>query len=151
MDLPLWLSAMSERDFYSIGQFSKITGLSVKTLRFYHEQGLLVPRFVDDQTGYRYYDDRNVEAARIIAGLRGLDFPVAAIGEILKSVPTTPTCWNRLNGRRGRSKRGFGTIARLPSPWTKSSPTNERPDEPCNKDSTCKKRWRTTCSLPACE
>jgi DNA-binding transcriptional MerR regulator len=38
---------------FSIGEFSKITGLTVKTLRLHHEQGLLVPRHVDEQTGYR--------------------------------------------------------------------------------------------------
>ena len=41
---------------FSIGEFSKITGLTVKTLRFYHEQGLLHPTHVDSETGYRYYD-----------------------------------------------------------------------------------------------
>ena len=38
---------------FSIGEFSKITGLTVKTLRFYHEQGVLKPSCIDDQTGYR--------------------------------------------------------------------------------------------------
>src|SRR5688572_21374443 len=46
---------------YSIGEFSKITRLTVKTLRFYHEQGLIVPSWVDEQTGYRYYDSSKVE------------------------------------------------------------------------------------------
>ena len=41
---------------FSIGEFSKITGLSVKTLRFYHEKELLAPTQVDPQSGYRYYD-----------------------------------------------------------------------------------------------
>ncbi len=49
---------------FSIGEFSKLTGLTVKTLRFYHEQGLLKPSAVDDQTGYRYYAADKIEAAR---------------------------------------------------------------------------------------
>jgi DNA-binding transcriptional MerR regulator/DNA gyrase inhibitor GyrI len=69
---------------FSIGEFSKITGLSVKTLRFYHEQGLLAPSSIDDQTGYRYYDDSKVEVARMIAQLRSLEVPLADIGEILR-------------------------------------------------------------------
>ncbi len=36
---------------FSIGEFSKVTGLTVKTLRFYHEQGLLVPSCIDEETG----------------------------------------------------------------------------------------------------
>ena len=31
---------------FTIGEFSKITGMTVKTLRFYHEEGLLVPSFI---------------------------------------------------------------------------------------------------------
>jgi hypothetical protein len=54
---------------FTIGEFSKITGLSVKTLRFYHEEGLLVPTAIDDQSGYRYYDGSLAEIARTIAFL----------------------------------------------------------------------------------
>ena len=68
---------------FTIGEFSKITGLTVKTLRFYHEKGLLVPALVDDQTGYRYYDARQIEKARVIAQLRGLEFTLEQIAEML--------------------------------------------------------------------
>src|SRR3974377_953688 len=68
---------------FSIGEFSKITGLTVKTLRFYHEQGLLVPSCIDEETGYRYYAPARVGAARAITFLRGLDFSVGEIREIL--------------------------------------------------------------------
>jgi DNA-binding transcriptional MerR regulator len=68
---------------FSIGEFSQITGLTVKTLRFYHEQELLEPSCIDDQTGYRYYDAGKIETARIIAALRELEFSLAEISEIL--------------------------------------------------------------------
>ncbi len=68
---------------FSIGEFSKVTGLTVKTLRFYQEQGLLVPSCIDEETGYRYYAPAKIEAARAIAFLRGLDFSVGEIREIL--------------------------------------------------------------------
>jgi len=70
---------------FTIGEFSKITGLTVKTLRFYHEEDLLEPTCVDDQSGYRYYDSSKVEAARVIAFLRSLEFTVAEIRELLRS------------------------------------------------------------------
>jgi hypothetical protein len=54
---------------FTIGEFSKITGRTIKTLRFYHDQGLLIPTSVDDGTGYRYYDRSKIEAARIITHL----------------------------------------------------------------------------------
>jgi len=68
---------------FTIGEFSKITGLTVKTLRFYHEKGLLVPAAIDPPTGYRSYDDRNVERARVIVALRTLEFSLDDIAEIL--------------------------------------------------------------------
>lgn len=71
---------------FSIGEFSRITGLTIKTLRFYHEQGLLVPTFVDDETGYRFYADSQIETARVISYLRQLDLLLAEIAEILRHV-----------------------------------------------------------------
>lgn len=68
---------------FSIGEFSKLTGLSVRTLRFYHDKGLLVPASVDAGSGYRFYDERNLEAARVIVALRDLEFSLDDVGEIL--------------------------------------------------------------------
>jgi DNA-binding transcriptional MerR regulator/effector-binding domain-containing protein len=70
---------------FSIGEFSRITGLTVKALRFYHEKGVLTPACVDGQTGYRYYGERQVEKARIIAQLRSLEFSLEHIGDMLAS------------------------------------------------------------------
>jgi DNA-binding transcriptional MerR regulator/predicted transcriptional regulator YdeE len=69
---------------FSIGEFSKLTHLTVKTLRFYHEEGLLIPAFVDPDTGYRYYDQRHLETARAISYLRSLEFPLKDIKELLQ-------------------------------------------------------------------
>jgi DNA-binding transcriptional MerR regulator/DNA gyrase inhibitor GyrI len=68
---------------FSIGQFSRITGLTVKTIRLYHEKKLLIPKWVDETTGYRYYDDRNIERARAISYMRELMIPLAEIQDIL--------------------------------------------------------------------
>lgn len=68
---------------YSIGEFSRITGLSIKTLRFYHEQGVLVPTSVDGSTGYRYYGSPLIETARVVTRLRELEFSLADIASIL--------------------------------------------------------------------
>ncbi len=68
---------------FTIGQFSRITGLTIKTIRLYHEKGLLSPGWIDQKTGYRYFDNRSVEQARAIVYLRELAFPLAEIKEIL--------------------------------------------------------------------
>lgn len=68
---------------YSIGEFSQVTGLSVKTLRFYHEKGILVPSSVDESTGYRFYDAGKVEKARVIMWLRASEFSIEDIATVL--------------------------------------------------------------------
>jgi DNA-binding transcriptional MerR regulator/effector-binding domain-containing protein len=70
---------------YSIGEFSRITGLSIKTLRYYHEQGLLAPSCVDEDSGYRYYAPAKVEIAQVITQLRALELPLADIAEIIRT------------------------------------------------------------------
>lgn len=69
---------------YRIGDFSKLAGLSIKTLRFYQEKGLLTPAAVDQPSGYRYYNDANLERALAIVALRQLDFSLEEIAEILR-------------------------------------------------------------------
>jgi DNA-binding transcriptional MerR regulator/effector-binding domain-containing protein len=68
---------------FSIGEFSMMSGIPVRTLRFYHEEGLLVPAAVDPQSKYRSYDERNLETANIIVALRELEFSLEEIREIL--------------------------------------------------------------------
>jgi DNA-binding transcriptional MerR regulator len=70
---------------FSIGEFSRVTGMTVKTLRFYHEQQLLLPTLIDPQSGYRYYDASLIERARAIVFLRTLELGLDQIGEILAS------------------------------------------------------------------
>src|SRR5687768_8122254 len=68
---------------YSIGEFSQVTGLSVKTLRFYHEKGILIPSAVDSGTGYRWYDESKIEKARVIMRLRAMEFSIEDIAAVL--------------------------------------------------------------------
>ncbi len=68
---------------FSIGEFSTVSGIPVRTLRFYHEVGLLVPAGVDPQTNYRSYDERNLEMAKVIVALRAMEFKLEEIREIL--------------------------------------------------------------------
>jgi len=68
---------------YSIGEFSQVTGLSVKTLRFYHEKGILIPSSVDQATGYRSYDAGKIEKARVIMRLRAMEFSIEDIAAVL--------------------------------------------------------------------
>lgn len=68
---------------YTIGEFSRMTALSIKSLRLYHEKEILIPAEIDEFSGYRYYNDANYERARSIKILRNFDFSLAEIREIL--------------------------------------------------------------------
>ena len=48
----------------AIGDFSKMTYLSIKALRRYHDMGLLVPADIDRSSGYRYYEASQVPSGR---------------------------------------------------------------------------------------
>lgn len=69
----------------SIGMFSRATLLSVKQLRRYHEQGVLVPAAIDPATGYRLYDAAQVHDAAVLTRLRDLDLPLAAVARVLEA------------------------------------------------------------------
>lgn len=67
----------------TIGDFSRASQLSVKTLRHYHEVGLLDPSEVDPDSGYRYYSEDQIPLAQVIRRLRGLQMPVADVKSVL--------------------------------------------------------------------
>lgn len=67
----------------SIGEFARFTRLSVRTLRRYHEAGLLTPASVDPTSGYRYYTSQQIPAAQVIHRLRELDMPLAEVALVL--------------------------------------------------------------------
>ncbi len=69
----------------AIGEFSRMTHLSVRTLRRYHDAGLLEPATVDDATGYRYYGADQIPTAQVIHRLRELDVPLPDVRRILDS------------------------------------------------------------------
>lgn len=67
----------------SIGEFAALTHLSVRTLRRYHEGGLLEPASVDPASGYRYYTAEQIPVAQVIHRLRELDMPLAEVNGVL--------------------------------------------------------------------
>ena len=68
-----------------IKEFADFTGVSVRTLHYYDEIGLLTPAFVDQSTGYRFYDKNSLIRMQEILFYRELDFSLKSIGEILSS------------------------------------------------------------------
>ncbi|WP_280481159.1 MerR family transcriptional regulator [Nocardia cyriacigeorgica] len=66
-----------------IGEFARLSHLSVKALHHYHDIELLVPAQVDAGTGYRRYSTEQVADAQLIRRLRELDMPLPQIREVL--------------------------------------------------------------------
>ncbi|WP_034263710.1 MerR family transcriptional regulator [Actinospica robiniae] len=73
----------------TVGDFSRITHLSIKTLRHYHQVGLLDPDHIDPDTGYRYYTPDQIPTAQVIRRLRDLDMPIADVKAVLSTSDAT--------------------------------------------------------------
>ena len=85
---------------YSIGEFSQITGLSAKTLRFYHEKGILGPSSVDATTGYRFYDAGKIEKARVIMRLRQMEFSIEDVAAVFRDCNDDADVLNQLERQK---------------------------------------------------
>ncbi len=66
---------------YKIGQFSKLTGASIRTLRYYDSIDLLKPDEIDLFTGYRYYSEKQIDEYHFILKLKDVGF---SLEEIIK-------------------------------------------------------------------
>lgn len=68
-----------------IGDFSKLSRISIRMLRHYDEIGLLEPKHTDDFTNYRYYGEDQLPVADRISSLKNMGFSLSTISKILKS------------------------------------------------------------------
>ena len=83
-----------------IGEFSKLSRISIRMLRYYDEMGLLVPETIDSFTGYRYYSEAQLFTAGRITALRDMGFKLCDTAELLKHWEDRETLERRLLDRR---------------------------------------------------
>ena len=76
------------KNLYSIGEVSKIKKVTVKALRYYHKVGILIPKYIDENTGYRYYSIDQFIYIDIIKGCRNLGSSIAELQEIFNDCET---------------------------------------------------------------
>lgn len=106
----------------TIGEFAQLTHLSVRTLRRYHESGLLEPAKVDRSSGYRHYISAQIPAAQVIHRLRELDVPLAEVGEILATenprdrAELIASHLQRLEARLDRTRAAITSLRQLLQP-----------------------------------
>jgi len=93
--------------YLSIGDFSRATHMTVKTLRHYHQLGLLEPAEVDPHTGYRRYTAGQIPAAQVIRRFRDLGMPLEEIQGVL-SAPDLRTRNERITAHLSRLEEELG-------------------------------------------
>ena len=69
-----------------IGEFSKLSHLTVKALRFYERKGILIPKKVDEQTGYRFYETSQLKEAARIKSYRQLGLTIEELQATNKGI-----------------------------------------------------------------
>jgi DNA-binding transcriptional MerR regulator len=106
----------------SIGEFAQLTHLSIRTLRRYHDTGLLGPARVDQATGYRYYEAEQIPTAQVIHRLRELDLPLVEVQRVLSSPDPTERAdliaghLQRLEDQLERTRAAVASLRRLLRP-----------------------------------
>ncbi|MEQ6356230.1 MerR family transcriptional regulator [Lysinibacillus sp. M3] len=68
---------------YPIGQFSRKTGVSIRTLRYYDEMNLLKPSYISE-TGRRFYENEDIITLQKITGLKSLGFSLKDIQQLMR-------------------------------------------------------------------
>lgn len=82
---------MREKTKFKIGEFSKLMQVTVKTLRHYEQKGLLMPKEVDEWTGYRYYTTDQMQRLGSIRELQRLGFSLDEIKSLYDDESHTPS------------------------------------------------------------
>lgn len=71
------------KDRLTTGQMARLNGISEKALRIYHKEGLLVPEYVDESSGYRYYSIFQSARLDMIQQMRTMGLGIGEIREVL--------------------------------------------------------------------
>lgn len=74
---------MGQRKLYKIGDVGKRARVTLRTIRYYEELGLIQPA-VRTKGGFRLYAEESIERLKFIQGLKMLDFPLSKIRELFK-------------------------------------------------------------------
>lgn len=116
----------------TIGDFSRATQLSIKTLRKYHESGLLEPAWVDPSSGYRHYSVEQISTAQLIRRFRSLEMPLLEIRSVLSTSDLKTRneliaahLW-RLENNLAKTQNAVASLRNLISPSTETTKIEHR-------------------------
>lgn len=91
-----------------IGDFSALAHVSIATLRYYDQAGLLTPARIDEQTGYRYYAAHQLSRLHRILALRGFGLSLEQIADMLRAGVTAEEMRGMLRLRYAEQARRVG-------------------------------------------
>lgn len=80
---------------YKIGDFSKMSKVTIKALRHYAKEGLLIPSYVDENTGYRYYESNQLLDISKIISLKQIGLSLSEIKKIMNQELDMKTILNQ--------------------------------------------------------
>ena len=90
---------------FKIGDFSRLSRVAVKTLRYYDEIGLLKPKGIDRFTRYRFYSVEQLPTLYRILALKELGFSLEQIGRLLEGDLTPEQLTKMLQNRRAQIEK----------------------------------------------
>jgi DNA-binding transcriptional MerR regulator len=96
---------------FGIGTVARLAGVSVRTLRYYDEVGLLRPRWVDPATGYRWYAPEQLRRLHRIIALRDLGVKLVDIAVLLDDEPSVEELRGILSLRRAEAHDRLTEVA----------------------------------------
>ena len=95
-----------------IGRFAQLAGFTVRALRHYESQGLLLPARVDRESGYRYYRSEQLHDALRVRLLRALEMPLPEVVEVMRD-PESAASIEALRAHRVRVAERLADVAKL--------------------------------------
>jgi len=95
-----------------IGRFAQLAGFTVRALRHYESQGLLLPAHVDRESGYRYYRPEQLPDALRVRLLRALEMPLAEVVDVMRA-PESAEALAKIRAHRARVAERLSDVERL--------------------------------------
>lgn len=95
-----------------IGRFAQLAGFTVRALRHYESQGLLLPARVDRESGYRYYRAEQLPDALRVRLLRALEMPLPEVVDVMRA-PDSPEAIAKIRAHRARVAERVRDVEKL--------------------------------------
>ena len=74
-----------ENELLSIGEMSKLTGISIQALRYYERKNIIKPVYINPDSGYRYYSPNQIYFIQLITNCVSLDIPLKELDGVFNS------------------------------------------------------------------